>query len=61
MKLEIGTPADVIVEVAEKGNHDLIVMGRRGLGIAKRFLLGSVSDDVIHKAKCSVLIVPTKN
>jgi len=59
-KLEIGVPADVIVEVAEKGNHDLIIMGSRGLGKVKRFLLGSVSDDVSHKAKCSVLIVPAK-
>jgi nucleotide-binding universal stress UspA family protein len=59
-KLEIGVPADVIVEVAEKGNHDLIIMGSRGFGKVKRFLLGSVSDDVSHKAKCSVLIVPAK-
>jgi len=59
-RLEFGVPSDVIVDVAEKGNHDLIVLGSRGLGAVKRFLLGSVSDDVIHKAKCSVLIVPAK-
>ena len=59
-RLEFGVPSDVIVTVAEKGNHDLIVLGSRGLGTVKRFLLGSVSDDVSHKAKCSVLIVPTK-
>lgn len=59
-KLEFGTPSDSIVEIAEKGNYDLIVLGSRGLGTVKRFLLGSVSDDVSHKAKCSVLIVPTK-
>jgi len=47
-------------EIAEKGNHDLIVLGSRGLGAVKRFLLGSVSDDVNLKAKCSVLLVPTK-
>lgn len=59
-RLEFGVPSDSIVEVAEKGDHDLIVLGRRGLGTVKRFLLGSVSDDVSHKARCSVLIVPTK-
>jgi nucleotide-binding universal stress UspA family protein len=59
-KLEFGVPSDVIVEVAERGNHDLIVLGSRGLGTVKRFLLGSVSDDVCDKAKCSVLIVPAK-
>jgi nucleotide-binding universal stress UspA family protein len=59
-KLEFGVPSDVIVEVAEKGNFDLIILGSRGLGKVKRFLLGSVSDDVSHKAKCSVLIVPAR-
>ncbi len=59
-KLEFGTPSDSIVEIAEKGNYDLIVLGSRGLGTVKRFLFGSVSDDVSHKARCSVLIIPTK-
>jgi nucleotide-binding universal stress UspA family protein len=59
-KLEFGVPSDVIVEVAEKGNFDLIILGSRGLGKVKRFLLGSVSDDVSHKAKCSVLIIPAR-
>jgi nucleotide-binding universal stress UspA family protein len=59
-KLEFGVPSDKIVEVANKGKHDLIVLGSRGLGTVKQFLLGSVSDDVSHKAKCSVLIVPAK-
>jgi len=59
-KVEFGIPSDKIVRVAEKENHDLIVLGSRGLGTVKRFLLGSVSDDVSHKAKCSVLIVPAK-
>lgn len=60
-RLTFGVPSDKIVEIAEKGNHDLIVLGSRGLGAVKRFLLGSVSDDVSLKAKCSVLLVPTKS
>jgi nucleotide-binding universal stress UspA family protein len=59
-RLDYGVPSDVIVDVAEKGGHDLIVVGSRGLGTVKRFLLGSVSDDVSYKAKCSVLVVPAK-
>jgi nucleotide-binding universal stress UspA family protein len=59
-RLEYGVPSEVIVGAAEKGNHDLIVLGSRGLGTVKRFLLGSVSDDVSYKAKCSVLIVPAR-
>jgi len=59
-KVEFGIPSDKIGQIAEKGEFDLIVLGSRGLGTVKRFLLGSVSDDVCHKAKCSVLIVPAK-
>lgn len=59
-RVEFGVPSNVILEVAEKGKHDLIVLGSRGLGTVKRFLLGSVSDDVSLKATCSVLIVPIR-
>lgn len=59
-KLEFGNPSDRIVEAAEKGNYDLIVLGSRGLGTVERFLLGSVSDGVSNEVKCSVLIVPKK-
>lgn len=56
-KLEFGNPAETIINVAEKGKYDLIIVGKRGLSTVKRFFLGSVSDDVSHHAKCSVLIV----
>jgi len=59
-KSQFGVPSNAIVEVAEKGNYDLIVLGSRGLGTIDRFLLGSVSDDVSHKTKRSDLIIPPK-
>ena len=52
-----GLPQQVIVEEAEAWKADLIVMGSRGLGAWNRLLLGSVSDNVVHHAKCSVEIV----
>ncbi|NIR87879.1 universal stress protein, partial [Candidatus Bathyarchaeota archaeon] len=55
-QLEFGSPAETIIEVAEKGNYDLVAAGNRGLSSVKRFFLGSVSDDVSHHAKCSVFI-----
>jgi len=60
-RVESGVTSDRIVQATERGNHDLIVLGSRGLGTVKRFLLGSVSDDVSHKARCSVLIFPAKH
>ncbi len=54
---EIGHPVDKIVDAAANENADLIVMGSRGLGDFQRFLLGSVSDGVLHHAHCPVLII----
>ncbi|MDH5795060.1 MAG: universal stress protein [Candidatus Bathyarchaeota archaeon] len=52
-----GRPSDRIIETAEKGDFDLIVIGSRGLGGIKKLFLGSVSDRVADEAKCPVLIV----
>lgn len=52
-----GSPKQGIVEEAEAWNANLIVMGSRGRGAWNRLLLGSVSDSVVHHAKCSVEIV----
>ena len=54
-----GSPAQVIVDEAESWGAELIVMGSRGLGVWRRLLLGSVSNAVVHHAKCSVEIVRT--
>ncbi|MDH7481733.1 MAG: universal stress protein [Armatimonadota bacterium] len=58
IKTEIrqGIPADTIVQVAREGNFDLIVMGHRGKGGFREFLLGSVSKHIIQNAPCSVLV-----
>ena len=60
-RVEFGVVSDTIIEVAERRDHDLIVLGSRGFGTVKRFMLGSISDDVSHKAKRSVLMVPAKH
>lgn len=54
---ESGHPAETIVRVATEGNYDMIVIGNRGLGGLKKFLLGSVCNAVLQEAKCSVLVV----
>jgi len=50
--------AEDILREAEAGSFDTIVMGRRGLGMAKNLLLGSVTHKVVQNAKgCAVIIV----
>jgi nucleotide-binding universal stress UspA family protein len=51
-----GGPGHKICEFAESADVDLIVMGRRGLSGVNEFLMGSVSNYVLHRALCSVLI-----
>ncbi|MGL5938967.1 MAG: universal stress protein, partial [Waterburya sp.] len=38
----------------------MIVLGSHGHGAVYRTLVGSVSEGIIHKASCPVLIVPAK-
>ena len=57
-KLEIGTPAEVIVSFAARERIDLIVMGLRGLSPTKEILVGSVSHRVASQASNAVLTVP---
>ncbi len=52
-----GLAAEVILEYARRCANDLIVMGSRGLEQPEGFLLGSVSDQVVHEATCPVLVV----
>jgi nucleotide-binding universal stress UspA family protein len=54
-----GDPAYALLDVAEEREADLIVVGNKGMGGAKRFLLGSVPNKVSHHAPCSVLIIRT--
>ena len=55
--LRIGSPAEVIVSMAEEQKADLIVMGARGLGPIKERLFGSVSHSILGLARCATLIV----
>ncbi len=46
-----------IVDIAQRKNFDLIIIGSRGMGSVKEVFLGSTSNYVIHKSKKPVLIV----
>lgn len=48
-KLYIGRPAEKIIQTAENGNFDLVVMGSRGLSGVKKMMFRSVSARVAEK------------
>lgn len=56
-KVIFGSPAEKIVEEANNGGYDLIVTGSRGMNPIEGFFVGSVSDRVMHMARCAVLVV----
>jgi nucleotide-binding universal stress UspA family protein len=51
-----GQAAENILKESEKG-YDLVIMGSRGMGFVKGFLLGSTTTRVAHHAKIPVMIV----
>jgi nucleotide-binding universal stress UspA family protein len=51
----VGTPSTMILQQATTLRSDLILMGTRGRRGIARFVLGSVSHDVLHQMPCPVL------
>jgi nucleotide-binding universal stress UspA family protein len=49
--------SDEILQAATELDSDLIVLGHKGKGAIKKFLLGSVTTRIAHHAPCSVLAV----
>ena len=53
----VGHPAESIVDEAERGKFDLIIVGHRGRHGVQRFLMGSTATRVVTHAHCDVLVV----
>ncbi|GGA52332.1 universal stress protein [Paenibacillus physcomitrellae] len=52
-----GPAAEGILEYAKDNDHDVIILGSRGLGSIREFVLGSVSHNVVQHAQIPVLVV----
>jgi nucleotide-binding universal stress UspA family protein len=52
-----GKPSKTILEIAEKGDYDLIIIGSRGLGGITGWILGSTSRRVVESCKIPILVV----
>lgn len=55
-----GTPADVILEYAEKAGIDLIIMSTHGRSGLTRWVLGSVADKVLHSVTVPLFLINAK-
>ena len=58
LEIDAGAIAETILDAAERGEADMIVMGKRGLSRLSGLLVGSVSQKVVSAAKCAVIVVP---
>ncbi|AHY48381.1 Universal stress protein UspA-related nucleotide-binding protein (plasmid) [Rubrobacter radiotolerans] len=57
-KIIHGHPSRTLIEYAERGEFDLMVVGRKGRSALERFMVGSVTRRLAIYAPCPVLIVP---
>ncbi|MER3546400.1 MAG: universal stress protein [Rhodanobacteraceae bacterium] len=55
--LQTGHPAEHLLAFAENNSIDHIIVGHIGKSAMKRWLVGSVSRQVIDHARCSVTVV----
>jgi nucleotide-binding universal stress UspA family protein len=58
--IDVGSPADIILEHAKGLPADLIVMGTHGTSGFQRLVLGSVTERVLRRAPCPVLTIPPR-
>lgn len=52
-----GSPVDEVVRVARDHRADLLVVGTHGRTGVRRAVLGSVAEQIVRRAGCSVLVV----
>ena len=55
---ESGSIVDSILETADELEGSVIVMGTHGVGGLQHLILGSVTEKVLRKAACPVMIIP---
>ncbi len=56
-RVEPGDYAETVLAVSQEIGADLIVVGSRGLGRLSGMVLGSVSQKIVQRALCSVMVV----
>ena len=57
-EIKEGNPAKVIAQMATEEEYDLIIMGKKGLGIVEELVMGSVARKVVDLSEVPVTIIP---
>jgi nucleotide-binding universal stress UspA family protein len=52
-----GDPASAILDETEKGDYDMVIMKTHTMKERKRFMLGSVTNKVVHHVNIPILII----
>jgi nucleotide-binding universal stress UspA family protein len=55
--MDVHSVVESIVDYATRENIDLMVIGTRGRTGLKKFLMGSIANDVVRHAHCPILLV----
>jgi nucleotide-binding universal stress UspA family protein len=53
-----GNPAAEILRKVEEMNADIVILGTHGKGLIRHAFLGSVSEQVLHRIRKPVFIIP---
>jgi nucleotide-binding universal stress UspA family protein len=59
VRLVEGPPEQAIVDTADREGAELLVIGSRGRGALRSAVLGSVSRELVSRAPCPVVVVPS--
>ncbi len=54
-----GATVEIILKEASKLDVDMIVIGSHGRSAMYQLLVGSVSEGILHKSRCPILVIPT--
>lgn len=57
--MAVGDARTMLLETATQKKPEIVVIGKRGQGVIKEMVLGSVSAYLIHHVKCPVLVFHT--
>lgn len=58
-QVEVGTPIDKLAEATARPDVDMVITSTHGYTGVRHALLGSVAEQLVRRANCPVLVVPS--